>query len=58
MTRNFTTLLVPAVMLREDEFLDSVNIDEVRGAARVPVRVVEPDGASLVRALYPEGEGS
>lgn len=51
-------ILVPSVMLREGEYLDSVNINRVREAAGIPVRFVETDGASLVRALRQVGEGS
>ena len=56
--KGYGRILVPSVMLRDDEFLDSVNICEVREAARVPVRVVDTGGAALVEALQAAGEGS
>ncbi len=49
-------VLIPEVMLRGDEFLDSVNIDRVREASRAEVRLVETDGAALVEALGLEEE--
>jgi putative radical SAM enzyme (TIGR03279 family) len=46
-------LLIPRNMLRsgEDVFLDDVTVDELSAALRVPVEVVGPDGADLLRAF-------
>ncbi len=55
--QGYERILVPSVMLREGEFLDSVNISRVRQATRASIEVVDTDGAQLVRALYRAGEG-
>lgn len=46
-------LLITRNMLRSGEtvFLDNVSVNEVENALGVAVRVVEPDGADLVRAV-------
>lgn len=56
--QGYERILVPSVMLREGEFLDSVNISRVRQATRASIEVVDTDGAQLVRALYRAGEGN
>lgn len=56
--QGYERILMPSVMLREGEFLDSVNISRLREATRAAVEVVETDGAQLVRALYRAGEGN
>jgi putative radical SAM enzyme (TIGR03279 family) len=46
-------LLITRNMLRSGEtvFLDNISLQEVESALGVPIRVVEPDGADLVRAV-------
>ena len=48
-----TRLLVPRNMLRngEDAFLDDVTVTGLSSALGVPVKVVKPDGAVLLRAM-------
>ena len=49
-------LLLPGHMLRQGEnvFLDDVTVEEVETALSVPVEVIEPEGASLCRAILGE----
>ncbi len=50
-------LLLPTVMLRheQDKFLDDHTIADVENALKVPVTVIETDGASLLDAILHSG---
>lgn len=44
-------LLIPACMLREDQFIDSTTLEELRQALDIPVEIVEMDGRAFLAAL-------
>ena len=52
--KTYDTVLISGSMLRENTecFLDDLTLDEVRTKAGKPIRVVENNGDSFVRALY------
>jgi NifB/MoaA-like Fe-S oxidoreductase len=44
-------LLIPACMLREDQFIDGTTLEELRQALDIPVEIVEMDGRAFLAAL-------
>ena len=52
-------LLLPCNLLRSGEnvFLDDVTVEEVEKELKVPVKIVEEDGASLISAVLERGAG-
>ena len=52
-------LLLPCNLLRSGEnvFLDDVTVEQVEEQLKIPVKIVEEDGASLVSALLEKEAG-
>ena len=52
--KNADEILISASMLREntDSFLDNITLDGVREKVGIPIRVVQNNGESFLRALY------